>query len=69
LPQAEAERLEGLFRSSEDRKLRDRLQVVPMAHRGRARKDIAVDLGIHRIGVTGWFDAYRGRGLGGLLPK
>ena len=35
LPEAEAERLEALFRSTDDRKLRDRLQIVLLAHRGR----------------------------------
>ncbi len=69
LPPGEADRLEGLFRSTEDRKLRDRLQIVLMAHRGRPRKDIAADLGIHRIGVSRWLNAYCERGLEGLLPK
>jgi transposase len=69
LPQAEADRLEELFRSTRDRKLRDRLQIVLMAHRGRPRQDIASDLGIHRIGVTRWLNAYCERGLDGLLPK
>ena len=69
LPQAEADRLEGLFRTTQDRKLRDRLQVVLMAHRGRAHQDIAADLGIHRIGVTRWLNAYCQGGLDGLLPK
>jgi transposase len=40
-----------------------------MAHRGRPRKDIAKDLGIHRIGVTRWLNAYCQHGLQGLLPK
>jgi len=69
LSQAEANRLEELFRSTDDRKLRDRLQIVLMAHRGRAHKDIATDLGIHRIGVTRWLNAYCESGLDGLLPK
>jgi transposase len=69
LPQAEADRLEELFRSTEDRKLRDRLQIVLMAHRGRPHQDIAADLGIHRIGVTRWLNAYCASGLPGLLPK
>src|SRR5215203_2635927 len=69
LPQAEADRLEELFRSTADRKLRDRLQIVLMAHRGRPRKDIAADLGIHRIGVTRWLNAYCESGLQGLLPR
>src|SRR5215467_15479343 len=69
LPQAEADRLGELFRSTEDRKLRDRLQIVLMAHRGRPHKDIAVDLGIHTSGVTRWLNAYCERGLDGLTPK
>jgi transposase len=69
LPASEADRLEVLFRSTQDRKLRDRLQIVLMAHRGRPRKDIALDLGIHRIGVTRWLNAYGERGLDGLLPR
>jgi transposase len=40
-----------------------------MAHRGRARQDIAADLGIHRRTVTRWINAYCVEGLNGLLPK
>jgi len=69
LPSAEADRLEALFRSTDDRRLRDRLQIVLMAGRGRPYKDIAVDLGVHRIGVTRWLKAYCEQGLDGLLPK
>jgi transposase len=69
LPPGEADRLEELFRSTQDRKLRDRLQIVLMAHRGRPRQDIASDLGIHRIGVTRWLNAYCERGLDGLIPR
>jgi len=69
LPREEADRLEALFRSTQDRKFRDRLQIVLMAHRGRARQDIAADLGIHRIGVTRWLNAFCERGLDGLLPR
>jgi transposase len=69
LPPTEAERLEALFRSTEDRKLRDRIQIVLMAHRGRARQDIATDLGVHRRTVTRWLNAYCADGLGGLRPR
>jgi transposase len=69
LPPAEAERLDARFRSTQDRKLRDRLQIVLMAHRGRARQDIAADLGIHRKTVTRWLNAYCDAGLDGLQPK
>jgi transposase len=69
LPPTEAQRLDALFRSTDDRKLRDRLQIVLMAHRGRARQDIAADLGVHRKTVTRWLNAYCAGGLGGLRPQ
>ena len=69
LPLTEAERLDALFRSTGDRKLRDRLQIVLLAHRGRARQDIAADLSVHRKTVTRWVNAYCDRGLDGLQPK
>jgi transposase len=69
LLQAEADRLENLFQATDDRKLRDRLQIVLMAHRGRARQDIAQDLGIHRRSVTRWLNAYGDGGLDALRPR
>jgi transposase len=69
LPQAEADRLEELFQALDDRKLRDRLQIVLMAHRGRARQNIAQDLGIHRRSVTRWLNAYCDGGLDALRPR
>jgi transposase len=69
LPPTEAERLDTLFRSTDNRRLRDRLQIVLMAHRGRARQDIATDLGVHRKTVTRWVNAYCADGLTGLQPK
>ena len=69
LPQADVERLEHLFRTTDDRKLRDRLQIVLMAHRQRPRQDIAADLGIHRRSVSRWLNAYCARGLDGLQPR
>jgi transposase len=69
LPPGEVDRLEELFRSTPDRKLRDRLQIVLLAQRSRPRQDIATDLGIHRLSVTRWLNAYCERGLDGLLPK
>jgi transposase len=69
LPPTEAERLDTLFRSTTDRKLRDRLQIVLMAHRGRARQDIAADLGVHRKTVARWLNAYCADGLDALQPK
>src|SRR4051794_37158407 len=69
LPPAEAERLDGLFRSTGDRKLRDRLQIVLMAHRGRPRQDIAADLGVHRRTVSRGLNPYCAAGLDGLRPR
>jgi transposase len=69
LPPAEAARLDAVFRSTADRKLRDRLQIVLMAHRGRARQDIAADLGVHRKTVSRWLNAYCDGGLDGLRPR
>jgi transposase len=68
LPPSEVERLEDLFRATDDRKLRDRLQIVLMAHRGRPRQDIATDLGVHRKTVHRWINAYCAEGLNGLRP-
>src|SRR5262245_41050538 len=69
LPVSEAERLDTLFRSTDDRKFRDRLQIILMAHRGRARQDIAADLGVHRKTVTRWINAYCDAGIDGLRPR
>jgi transposase len=69
LPQAEAQRLEELFRTTDDRKLRDRLQIVLLAHKGRPRQQIAADLALHRRSVTRWVNAYCDGGLEALLPK
>jgi transposase len=69
LPATEAERLDTLFRSTNDFKLRMRLQIVLMAHRGRVRQDIATDLGVHRKTVTRWINAYCADGVDGLRPR
>jgi transposase len=69
LAEGEAQRLEELFRSTEDRKLRDRLQIVLLAHKGRPRQQIASDLSVHRRSVTRWLNAYCDGGLDALLPR
>ena len=69
LPASEADRLDTLFRSTADPKFRVRLQIVLMAHRGRARQDIAADLAVHRKTVTRWVNAYLDAGLDGLRPR
>ena len=54
LPQAEVERLEQRFRSTDDRKFRDRLQIILLAQRGRPHQDIAADLCLSRRSVQRW---------------
>jgi transposase len=69
LAETEAQQLEAAFRSTQDRKLRDRLQIVLLAHKGRKHQDIAADLAIHRRSVQRWLNAYCERGLDGLAPR
>jgi transposase len=69
LPDAEARRLEQTFRKTPDRKLRDRLQIVLLAHRGRRHPDIAADLGVTPRTVQRWLNAYLDRGNDGLRPR
>jgi transposase len=69
LPQAEVERLEQAFRSTEGRKLRDRLQIVLLAHKGRKHQDIAADLCVNRRSVQRWLNTFLEQGFDGLLPR
>jgi transposase len=69
LSEAEAQVLEAQFRSTPDRKLRDRLQIVLLAHEGRKHQDIAADLRISRRSVPRWLNAYLESGLAGLAPR
>lgn len=69
LPEAEGRELEAQFRSTQDRKLRDRLQIVLLAHEGRKHQDIAADLRVNRRSVQRWLNAYLERGLAGLAPR
>jgi transposase len=69
LSQADETRVEAEFRSTQERKYRDRLQIVLLAHRGRPHKDIAADLCVSTRCVTRWLNAYCERGLAALAPK
>lgn len=69
LSEAEADRLEQAFRQATDRKLRDRLQIVLMAHRGRPHKDIAADLAVSTRTVQRWLNAYLDGSLDALRPR
>src|SRR4051794_24109260 len=69
LTAAVARRLEQAFLQATDRKLRDRLQIVRLAHRGRPHQDIAADLGITPRTVQAWLNAYLKGGLAALVPR
>jgi len=69
LTDAEARRLEQAFLQATDRKLRDRLQIIRLAHRGRPHQDIAADLGITPRTVQRWLNAYLDGGIGALRPR
>lgn len=61
--------LERAFRTTTDRKLRDRAPIVRLADRGRPHQDIAADLGVSTRTVQRWLHAYLDRGLPGLRPR
>jgi transposase len=69
LPEAEVQELEQAFRQATDRTFRDRLQIIRLAHRGRARQDIAADLAITPRTVQRWLNRYLEFGLAGLRPR
>lgn len=61
--------VEQKYKATTDRRLRDRCQAVLMAHRGRKRRAIAEDLGVHRTTVKKWLDQYRAGGVAGLKVR
>src|SRR5690349_3872952 len=69
LDEAEACLLEQAFRQATDRKLRDRLHIVRLAHRGRSHQQIAADLGISPRTVQRWLNAFLERGPDALTPR
>jgi transposase len=69
LTDTEARRLEQAFLQATDRKFRDRLQIVRLAHRGRPHQDIAADLGITPRTVQTWLNAYLDGGIEALRPR
>jgi transposase len=69
LTAAQEQELEQVFKRTEDRRLRTRCQAVLMAARGRARHEIAQDLGVHRTTMRLWLRSYREHGLAGLPIK
>ncbi len=69
MPGGELRQLEAVLRDTADPKLRHRVQIVLMAHRGRRHPDIAADTGTSHRSVTRWLNAYLDRGLDGLTPR
>ncbi len=69
LTDKDARRLEQAFLQATDRKLRDRLQIVRLAHRGRPHRDIAADLGLTPRTVQAWLNAYNRGGIAALVPR
>jgi transposase len=67
LTAAEQEQIEQTFKTTANRRLRERCQAVLMASRGRKHKTIAQDLGVHRTTVRRWLAQYEARGLDGLV--
>jgi transposase len=69
LPAHELSLLQQAFRNTDDRRLRDRAQIVLLAQRNRPHQAIAEDLGISPRTVQRWLNAYLERGLDGLRPR
>jgi transposase len=69
LPSTEVESLEQVLRTTGDPKLRTRVQIVLMAHRGRPHGQIACDTATSRSSVQRWLNAYLERGLEALRPR
>jgi len=66
LTETERQALVETFKTTEDRRLRERCQAVLMAGNGRRRRQIAQDLVVHRASVHAWLKSYRRQGLEGL---
>ncbi len=69
LSERQVEELEGLFAGACDRRLRDRAQIVLMAHRGRKHPEIAADTGTSPRSVQRWLNAYLDGGPDRLRPR
>jgi transposase len=60
---------EQKYKTTTDRRLRDRCQAVLMAQRGRKRRAIAEDLGVHRTTVKKWLAQDRAGGVARLKVR
>lgn len=61
----ERRRLEDTFRTTSDRRLRDRVQPVLMASGDRTQAQIAADLRVSERSVRRWLQAWGAEGLSG----
>jgi transposase len=59
-------RLEDIFHTTPDRRLRDRCHAILMAARGRRHRQMAEDLRISVRTRQRWLNAYQTKGLAGL---
>lgn len=66
LTETERQALVETFKTTEDRRLRQRCQAVLMAGNGRRRQQMAQDLAVHRATVHSWLKRYQRQGLEGL---
>lgn len=69
LTEPEVEGLGRVLRDTDDAKLRHRVQIVLMAHRGRPHPQIAADTGTSQRSVQRWLNAYLDGGLDRLRPR
>ena len=61
--------VEETFKTTRDRRLRDRCQAILMAARARPHHPMATDWGITARTLQRWRNAYRVRGLAGLAMQ
>jgi transposase len=66
LNEHDRQQLEHTFKTTADRRLRDRCQAILMAARGRRHHQIAEDLRVTSRTLQRWLHAYRTGGLDGL---
>ena len=58
--------MEEIFKTTNDRRLRNRVQAVLLAYRGRTQPEIAADLLVDERTVRRWLEAWRQGRLDGL---
>jgi hypothetical protein len=63
------QQLETTFKTTSDRRLRDRCQAILMADHGRRHQHIADDLRVSPRTLQRWLNTYRTCGLDGLTLR